>query len=150
MSELCHPIETHCASRAGMASGRPSKLRILHFNDVYNIEERPRDPCGGIARFTSLVRQRREAAAREGIPCVTMFSGDALFPSTLSTLTKGRQMVDALNVVMGGHGVAAVGNHDGESSSIALAASTPQSVVQPMLGWRPWPNDSKSASFLGF
>ena len=103
-----------------MASARPAKLRILHFNDVYDIEERSRNPCGGIPRFTALVNRRRQQAAEDGVPCLTMFSGDALFPSTLSTLTKGRQMVDALNVIMAGHGVAAVGNHDRESLCLPL------------------------------
>lgn len=88
-------------------------LRILHFNDVYNIAERPQAPCGGVARFSTLLECRRRQAAQDGVACLTCFSGDALFPSTLSTLANARQMVDALNLLMP-NGVACVGNHDGK------------------------------------
>lgn len=107
------------APAAGASSTAESadgvRLRILHFNDVYNIDSREREPCGGIARFKTLMEARRRKAAEDGVACLTCFSGDALYPSTLSTLTHARQMVDAMNVVMGKHGIAGVGNHDCES-----------------------------------
>jgi 2',3'-cyclic-nucleotide 2'-phosphodiesterase (5'-nucleotidase family) len=90
-------------------------LRILHFNDVYNIAERSQPPCGGVPRFATLLEQRQRQAAEDGVACITCFSGDALYPSTLSTLTNARQMVDALNLLMP-EGVASVGNHDGKKS----------------------------------
>lgn len=31
-------------------------LTILHFNDVYNIEARNQEPCGGAARFVTKVK----------------------------------------------------------------------------------------------
>jgi hypothetical protein len=31
-------------------------LKLLHFNDVYNIEARAQEPCGGAARFVTKVK----------------------------------------------------------------------------------------------
>jgi len=51
-------------------------FRILHFNDVYNIEANNQEPVGGAARFInvleSLISQK---------PTLVFFSGDALSPS---------------------------------------------------------------------
>lgn len=63
------PLETYTAARNNVpaavtvtvpSSDEPSetrkrtqKLRIAHFNDVYNIGERQREPVGGAARFAS-------------------------------------------------------------------------------------------------
>ena len=49
-------------------------LRIIHFNDVYNIEPREQEPVGGAARFVTKVR------SFENEPMV-LFSGDLLNPS---------------------------------------------------------------------
>ena len=53
------------------------KLRILHFNDVYNIEEDKRESTAGAARFATAIQLLNE----EG-PCLVLFSGDAFSPST--------------------------------------------------------------------
>ena len=53
------------------------QLRIIHFNDVYNIEERDEEPVGGSARFWTALDELR----KEG-PALVVFSGDALSPST--------------------------------------------------------------------
>lgn len=63
-------------------------LRIIHFNDVYNIQPDTREPAGGIARFQTVMKKYR--AKHEGQPPVlTLFSGDALNPSLESIFTKG-------------------------------------------------------------
>lgn len=36
------------------------KLRLIHFNDVYNIEENKREPKAGAARFVKLVKKLKE------------------------------------------------------------------------------------------
>lgn len=51
------------------------KILILHFNDVYNIEPREKEPVGGAARFASKI-----ATFKSRNP-LTLFSGDALNPS---------------------------------------------------------------------
>ncbi len=50
-------------------------ITILHFNDVYNIEGRSKDPVGGAARFKTALDQFRH------LDPLTFFSGDALSPS---------------------------------------------------------------------
>jgi 5'-nucleotidase len=80
-----------------------SPLRIHHFNDVYELENRTIDPCGGPSRFAHL----RKCLGMESL---LLFSGDALYPSVLSTFTKGQQMIDVMNAM--GVDAACVGNHD--------------------------------------
>ena len=78
------------------------RLHFLHFNDVYNIEACDgADPCGGAARFVTLLRSLRETGVAVGKnnsdvvwpagspPPLLLFSGDAFNPSLMSTVTKG-------------------------------------------------------------
>lgn len=81
------------------------KLRIIHFNDVYNIEEGKVEPVGGASRFYTAI----EDLKKEG-PALIAFSGDALSPSTLSIFSKGNQMIDALNEL--NIHAAGIGNHE--------------------------------------
>ena len=53
------------------------KLRILHFNDVYNIEESRLEPKAGASRFSTALKMLQ---AEE--PCLVLFSGDAFSPSS--------------------------------------------------------------------
>jgi len=125
---------------AASEHGAGFKLRILHFNDVYSIGEKPEGkPCGGIPRFQTLIKARRQQAAEDGVACLTCFSGDALFPSTLSTLTQAKQMVDALNLTIGDHGVSGVGNHDGEHAETParILEAGPAVLGQPAVGAAP-------------
>jgi len=99
------------------------RIHFLHFNDVYNIEaSTAADPCGGAARFVSLLHSLRSSGVGVGknnghvsIPKedpapVVLFSGDAFNPSLMSTVTKGVQMVPVLNAM--DVEVAVYGNHD--------------------------------------
>lgn len=52
------------------------KLKIIHFNDVYNIEGSKEEPVGGAARFAHLIK---DLIAEE--PALVVFSGDAFSPS---------------------------------------------------------------------
>ena len=52
------------------------KLRIIHFNDVYNIEGFKTEPSGSAARFKTALNNFRN---RETL---VVFSGDAFSPST--------------------------------------------------------------------
>ena len=52
------------------------QMTIVHFNDVYNIEPREKEPVGGAARFATKL-----ASLRHRNPLVA-FSGDCLNPST--------------------------------------------------------------------
>lgn len=52
-------------------------LNIVHFNDVYNIEQSDQEPVGGAARFLTAL----ENIILKG-PTLVLFSGDALSPSS--------------------------------------------------------------------
>ncbi|XP_041926794.1 5'-nucleotidase-like isoform X2 [Alosa sapidissima] len=68
-----------------------AKITILHFNDVYEIEARSDEPVGGAARFATALKEFQH------LNPFIVFSGDCLSPSLLSTITKGRHMIDILN-----------------------------------------------------
>ena len=60
--------------KMGPAAGQ---ITILHFNDVYNIEERSgEEPVGGAARMRTALKQYTDRNP------LVLFSGDALAPST--------------------------------------------------------------------
>ena len=50
-------------------------LTILHFNDVYNIEEKTNEPVGGIARFKTALD------SFANLNPLILFSGDLFEPS---------------------------------------------------------------------
>ena len=50
-------------------------ITILHFNDVYNVEPKDREPVGGAARMAHYIKSQKEDNP------MVLFSGDALNPS---------------------------------------------------------------------
>ncbi len=75
-SVAVHPVsegEGGCTPPSGT---RGSTLSIVHFNDVYNIEEREKEPVGGAARFKTKLTSLHQ------LNPLVLFSGDALNPST--------------------------------------------------------------------
>ncbi len=57
------------------------QLTILHFNDVYNIEERKAEPVGGVARFKTALDSFKE------LEPLILFSGDLFEPSLCKIFT---------------------------------------------------------------
>uniref|UniRef100_A0A061QQ45 5'-nucleotidase n=1 Tax=Tetraselmis sp. GSL018 TaxID=582737 RepID=A0A061QQ45_9CHLO len=109
-----HPSSTPPASKGPVESKDPASsakrtstlgLNILHFNDVYNIDSREQEPCGGAARFVTKALQKAEE-----FQAMTLFSGDCLNPSLLSTVTSGWHMAPVLNAL--NIHTACLGNHD--------------------------------------
>ncbi|KAK6331511.1 hypothetical protein TWF730_004592 [Orbilia blumenaviensis] len=89
----------------------PPDVRLIHFNDVYNIGASSREPVGGAARFISLVKHYRDGEEFKDLPgLLVFFSGDAYNPSLESTVTKGKHMPPILNAI--GIDAACAGNHD--------------------------------------
>ncbi|GMH44822.1 hypothetical protein BSKO_12774 [Bryopsis sp. KO-2023] len=90
---------TNDHSGLSQASLGPQKKKILmlHFNDVYNIEE-------NASRFAWKVKEFKEENP------LMLFSGDCFNPSMLSTVTRGKHMVPVLNA-LGVH-TSCLGNHD--------------------------------------
>jgi hypothetical protein len=75
---------------ADLQYNRPPDLRILHYNDVYHVEEGSRDPVGGISRFQTVCNfYRNDAQFKDQSKLITVFSGDAFNPSLESSVTKG-------------------------------------------------------------
>ena len=70
------------AEKASSGSGVADSITIIHFNDVYNIEQRPngKEPIGGAARFKAQVDSLRH------LEPLILFSGDALNPSNSQCL----------------------------------------------------------------
>uniref|UniRef100_T1KNP1 5'-Nucleotidase C-terminal domain-containing protein n=1 Tax=Tetranychus urticae TaxID=32264 RepID=T1KNP1_TETUR len=95
------------------SSTKSDEITILHFNDVYNVDEHNVEPIGGAARFVSALQSTRTQST------LTLFSGDCLGPSLLSTFTKGSQMVPVLNSCQ--VDCAVVGNHDFDYGIDALS-----------------------------
>ena len=83
----------------------PTRVQLLLVNDVYLLEPRA-DGTGGLARVATLVRGLR----REQPNTLFVLAGDTLSPSLLSTLFRGRQMVEAWNLL--GVDAATFGNHE--------------------------------------
>lgn len=110
------PAETVPTTSTIWSSSRTDtpSLRLLHFNDVYNVSESSSEPIGGISRFVTVAKSYRDASANASdthVPkLLTLFSGDAYNPSLESSVTKGRHMVSVLNTI--GTDIACVGNHD--------------------------------------
>ena len=88
-----------CASRESL------RITLLSVNDVYVLEPSA-EGRGGLARLATKVREIR----RESPHTLFALSGDTLSPSLMSALFKGRQMVEAWNLL--GLDVATFGNHE--------------------------------------
>ncbi|TNN16547.1 Trifunctional nucleotide phosphoesterase protein [Schistosoma japonicum] len=67
-------------------------LNILHFNDVYNVEDQKQEPIAGASRFTTALK---EHGAGKG--SIVLFSGDCLSPSLISNATHGRHIPPIMN-----------------------------------------------------
>ncbi|KAJ1817479.1 hypothetical protein LPJ56_004056 [Coemansia sp. RSA 2599] len=72
-------------------------LRILHFNDVYHVASSEREPVGGAARFGSIIHALQQDTTKA--PALTLFSGDAYFPSLESSISRGEHMLPVLNAL---------------------------------------------------
>ena len=87
------------AEKASSASTLSSQLAdaitLIHFNDVYNIEEREKEPCGGAPRFKTQVDSLRE------LDPLIVFSGDALNPSNSKYHLLSELFLPCLNLCVG-------------------------------------------------
>ena len=81
-------------------------IEILHFNDVYNLEEQTTNSgqIKSMARFATAFEQYRS------IEKLTLFSGDLFYPSNLSTFYDGEQMVFPFNSLS--VDISCLGNHE--------------------------------------
>ncbi|KAJ2788879.1 hypothetical protein H4R20_007287, partial [Coemansia guatemalensis] len=88
--------------------GSSDILRILHFNDVYHVAASDKEPVGGAARFGSLLHSLQQDTGAS--PTLTLFSGDAYFPSLESSISRGEHMLPVLNQL--NIDASTLGNHE--------------------------------------
>lgn len=81
-------------NQKAMNTSNRKTLTVLHYNDVYNIDQNTlTEPVGGAARFKTAIKSCSH------LNPLVLFSGDAFNPSMLSTFTQGEQMIPVLNSV---------------------------------------------------
>ena len=69
-------------------------ITLVHFNDVYNVEEHEREPVGGAARFKTGVDSLQHLSP------LVLFSGDALNPSNSMSLSPGSLCYSSLSLLL--------------------------------------------------
>lgn len=92
------------SARCKYCNPRAEVFRVLHFNDVYDIEESEAFPEGGVHNFKAAMFARRTEQT------LCLFSGDAFSPSTIGFTERGEQMILPLNSLK--IDAACFGNHD--------------------------------------
>lgn len=91
---------------AGAVAAKPTRITLLHLNDVYEYSTVDDGRKGSFARLETL-RQR----VRQSNPnTLFLFAGDTLSPSVASSFYRGQQMIALWNAV--GLDVATLGNHE--------------------------------------
>lgn len=109
---------------------------LLAVNDVYRIEGVEGGQLGGFARLRTL---RRELE-REHPDLLVLHAGDMLFPSLLSRIFNGEQMIDVLNLLDGSPGFddrlfAVLGNHEFDKDKMRDAPMLAQRVRDSRFRW---------------
>jgi len=132
-----------CASRAGQAPRAvppPAGTRtatLLAINDVYRIEGLDAGARGGFARLRTL----RAELERTAPDLLVFHAGDLLFPSLLSRVFNGEQMIDVLNRLDGAPGAfdsrffVVFGNHEFEKDKRADAVLLQRRVRDSQFRW---------------
>jgi 5'-nucleotidase/UDP-sugar diphosphatase len=96
-------VSVFLLSGAGFLPCQAAQFTLLTFNDVYRISQH--NGFGGIAEMATLLKRERHSAKHH----LTCINGDFLSPSLMSTVTKGRHMVQLFNqlevdlIVLGNH-----------------------------------------------
>ena len=63
-------------------SNNKKQLKIIHFNDVYNVESNNIEPKAGAARFVKAVDLVKKDSKENDELCLVLFSGDVFSPSS--------------------------------------------------------------------
>ena len=88
-------------AQRSFATARSNTLTLVAVNDVYDLEHLPK-----LRTLVDAVKAEREGTV------ITTLAGDFLSPSVLSSLDRGRGMVQVLNAV--GIEYACLGNHEAD------------------------------------
>lgn len=103
------------------AAAQAPVLTILHFNDDYQLTAVDNGKAGGLDRLAAVVGDYRRRAQ----PTLVLFAGDLISPSVESSVFKGAQLIDGLNVL--GVDAAAFGNHEFDYGPAELAKRVSES-----------------------
>eukprot|EP01062_Namystynia_karyoxenos_P026005 TRINITY_DN2034_c0_g1_i2.p1 TRINITY_DN2034_c0_g1~~TRINITY_DN2034_c0_g1_i2.p1 ORF type:complete len:1621 (+),score=348.39 TRINITY_DN2034_c0_g1_i2:99-4961(+) len=98
-------LRAAASARSAVAAAAKKRLVIVHYNDVYHLDPRPAEPCGGAARF-----HRRLEEIRARCNPLVLFSGDFVGPSLMSVIMRGKQIVDGMDAI--GTHFGCFGNHE--------------------------------------
>lgn len=109
---------------------------LLAVNDVYRIEGVEAGQVGGFARLRTL----RLELEREHPDLLVLHAGDMLFPSFLSRIFDGEQMIDVLNDLDGSPGFderffAVFGNHEFDKDKMQDASMVARRVRDSQFRW---------------
>ena len=134
-------VATAAACTTGpIARSAERSITLLTINDVYRIEGLDGGQLGGLARLRTL-RADLEAAAPGRV--LLLHAGDVIFPSLLSRVYKGRQMIDVLNLMDGdatpgridARMFAVFGNHEFDDKACGGASPLQQRVAESDFVW---------------
>lgn len=118
-------------------SGQQGTVTILMLNDVYRIEGLDGGQVGGLARFRTL---RGELAATDP-DLLVLHAGDFLYPSLLSRVYDGQQMVDVMNRLDGDETAfdprffVTFGNHEFDKSALKQAGLLDARIEESQFTW---------------
>lgn len=126
----------------GCAGGRkleaPERnFTLLTTNDIYRPDGLPEEGLGGIARLRAL---RAELEAQDE-DVLVLHAGDLLYPSLLSRIYKGEQMIDLFNQLDGDPSAmderlwVAFGNHEFDESDLEDAPGLDARIDQSQFHW---------------
>ena len=107
------PVLRSNTAPARLLSSSVARLRIVHVNDVYELDELP--------RLASLIAHVKAEAKLSGATVIATLGGDFLAPSVLSGLDNGFGMVDCMNRVPFDY--VCFGNHEGGFLSVSITAN---------------------------
>lgn len=114
----------------GDNSSSSESITLLAVNDIYRIEGVDNGARGGLARLRTL---RAELETQNPGHVVLLHAGDIIFPSLLSRMFKGQQMIDAMNLLDGDAGagrfddrmLVTFGNHEFEKEKCDTPTDSP-------------------------
>lgn len=112
-------------------------LHIIHFNDIYTVDPSYKEePIGGAARFAYYANKLKKDILMKGnAKALTLFSGDFVGPSLMSSISKGAHMIEVLNIIGTDYGT--FGNHEvdyGYQSLLDRLDGVDTDINDPKLG----------------
>ena len=132
--------QTWAESATGRATGatqtKTRQFTVLAVNDIYNIEGVDARKSGSLARLRTL----RAQLGKNGNPVLLLNAGDFLFPSSMSTLYQGEQMIDVMNMLGGTAGFdeyhfVTIGNHEFDKKALKFASTFGSRIQQSNFYW---------------